>query len=74
MDAIRRVAMTGLLIFIPGNHRATFGFALAVASVILYRDASPFLTQSVNVLGSSAQWLGPEAMYVTGEDHEPMNP
>ena len=57
MDAIRRVAMTGLLIFIPGNHRATFGFALAVASVILYRDASPFLTQSVNVLGSSAQWL-----------------
>ena len=49
--------MTGLLIFIPGNHRATFGFALAVASVILYRDASPFLTQSVNVLGSSAQWL-----------------
>ena len=57
VEAIRRVFMTGGLIFTPGNHRATVGFACACFSLVLYQDIAPFLTYSVNILGVSAQWL-----------------
>ena len=40
-DALRRVVMTGGLIFAPGNHRATIGFACACFSLVLYSDIAP---------------------------------
>ena len=57
-DALRRVIMIGGLVFVEDQdaRKAAVGFGLSAASLILFREAEPYLTVSCNVLATIAQW------------------
>ena len=57
-DALRRGVMIGGLVFVEddGALRPCVGFVLACFSLILFREAEPYLSFSVNTLATGAQW------------------
>ena len=57
-DALRRVMIMGLLVFIKDDRalKACIGFALSCSSLVLFRESEPYLTTSCNALATVAQW------------------
>ena len=57
-DAVRRVMMVGVLVFVKDDRAriACVGFSMACACLVLFEKSEPYLTASVNALAVVAQW------------------
>ena len=57
-DSVRRVLMTGGLVFCGDDPalRACVGFGFALLSLLCFREASPYIGAPVNTLANAAQW------------------
>ena len=57
LESLRRVLLTGGIIFFgTGALRAAVGLVVALLTVIVYREVSPYLAESVNSLSTAATW------------------
>ena len=58
IDLLRRIIMMGALVTVRGNAvRAAVGFVLALIFGAVYRECTPYLSDSLNNLSTAAMWM-----------------